>query len=194
MTFTNVVIPNENVIGSISSPTPLASMITPAIQAVFGHLYLGIAEGALETARAYTLSSSRPWVLAGHSSVTDEPYVLEAYGNHVSRLAAVAALADAAALELDATLDRGASLTWASRGEVAERVAALKVVSTDVALDVTSKIFEVTGARSTANQYGFDRFWRNVRTHTLHDPVAYKRREVGLHYLTGATPDFISYT
>jgi alkylation response protein AidB-like acyl-CoA dehydrogenase len=194
VTFTNVVIPNENVIGSISSPTPLASMITPAIQAVFGHLYLGIAEGALETARAYTLSSSRPWVLAGHSSVTDEPYVLEAYGNHVSRLAAVAALADAAALELDATLDRGASLTWASRGEVAERVAALKVVSTDVALDVTSKIFEVTGARSTANQYGFDRFWRNVRTHTLHDPVAYKRREVGLHYLTGATPDFTLYT
>jgi hypothetical protein len=28
-------------------------------------------------------------------------------------------------------------------------------------------------------------FWRNVRTHPLHDPVAYKRREVGLHYLTG---------
>lgn len=194
VTFTNVEVPHENVIGSISSPTPLASAITPAIQAVFGHLYLGIAEGALATARAYTLESSRPWVLGGQSSVTDEPYVVEAYGNHVSRLAAVGALADAVAAELEATLAHGAALTWYERGTIAERVAALKVVSTDVALDVTSKIFELTGARSTASRYGFDRFWRNVRTHTLHDPVAYKRREVGLHYLTGATPDFTLYT
>jgi hypothetical protein len=37
-------------------------------------------------------------------------------------------------------------------------------------------------------------FCRNVRTHPLHDPVAYKRREVGLHYLTGETPEFTLYT
>jgi alkylation response protein AidB-like acyl-CoA dehydrogenase len=194
VTFTNVEVPTENVIGSLSNPTPLASVITPAIQAVFGHLYLGIAEGALATARDYTLSTSRPWVLGGQPSVTDEPYVLATYGDHTARLAAVSALADAIAIELDAALTHGAALTWEQRGELAVRVAQLKVVSTDVALDVTSKIFEVTGARSTANSHGFDRFWRNVRTHTLHDPVAYKRREVGLHYLTGQTPAFTLYT
>jgi len=194
VTFTTVEVPHENVIGSISTPTPLGSAITPVIQAVFGHLYLGIAEGALAAGRDYTLSTSRPWVLGNASSVTEEPYVLEAYGSHVARLAAVGALADAVAAELDTALSPGAELTWAARGALAERVAALKVISTEVALDVTSSIFEVTGARSTANRYGFDRFWRNVRTHTLHDPVAYKRREVGLHYLTGATPDFTLYT
>jgi alkylation response protein AidB-like acyl-CoA dehydrogenase len=192
--FTSVEVPHENVIGSISDPTPLASGITPAIQAVFGHLYLGIAEGALAAARSYTLQGSRPWVLGGQSSVTDEPYVLAAYGDHAARLAAVGALADAVAAELDAALARGDALTWEERGEVALRVAALKVVSTDVALEVTSRIFEVTGARSTANRYGFDRFWRDVRTHTLHDPVAYKRREIGIHYLTGAVPPFTLYT
>ncbi|MGD0557962.1 MAG: acyl-CoA dehydrogenase family protein [Streptosporangiaceae bacterium] len=192
VTFHDVEVPHENVIGSLSEPTPLASAITPAIQAVFGHLYLGIAEGALATARAYTRQASRPWVLGGQASVTDEPYVLAAYGDHVARLAAVAALADAVAAELDAALVP--TLTWEERGELAVKVAALKVVSTDTALDVTSKIFEVTGARSTANRYGFDRFWRDVRTHTLHDPVAYKRREVGLHYLTGSVPDFTLYT
>jgi alkylation response protein AidB-like acyl-CoA dehydrogenase len=71
-------------------------------------------------------------------------------------------------------------------------VATLKVVSTDTALDVTSKIFEVTGARS-ADSRDFDWFWRNVRTHTLHDPVACKRRE-GDHYLTGHVPEFTLYT
>jgi alkylation response protein AidB-like acyl-CoA dehydrogenase len=47
----------------------------------------------------------------------------------------------------------------------------------------------VTGARASANAVGLDRFWRNVRTHTLHDPVAYKRREVGAHLLTGELPE-----
>jgi alkylation response protein AidB-like acyl-CoA dehydrogenase len=191
--FSGVQVPAENVIGSLSAATPLASAITPAIQAVFGHLYLGIAEGALAAARAYTLSVSRPWVLSGFSSATEEPYVLASYGDHVARLAAVAALAGKLAAELDAALARGPELTWEERGELAVSVAALKVVATDTALDVTSKIFEVTGARSTGSQYGFDRFWRNVRTHTLHDPVAYKRREVGDHYLTGRVPEFTLY-
>jgi alkylation response protein AidB-like acyl-CoA dehydrogenase len=169
-------------------------MITPAIQATFGHLYLGIAEGALEAARDYTLTASRPWVLGGHDSVTGEPYVLAAYGDHAARLAAVGALAEKVAAELTETLARGRSLTWEERGEIAIEVAKLKVVSTDASLEVTSKIFEVTGARSTSSKYGFDRFWRNVRTHTLHDPVAYKRHEVGEHYLTGKTPSFTLYT
>ncbi|WP_208511497.1 hypothetical protein [Variovorax paradoxus] len=47
------------------------------------------------------------------------------------------------------------------------------------ALEVTSKIFEVTGARSTDNALGLDRFWRNVRTHTLHNPEEYKTCNVG---------------
>jgi alkylation response protein AidB-like acyl-CoA dehydrogenase len=65
----------------------------------------------------------------------------------------------------------------------------VKARATDVALEITSKVFEGTGARSTTAELGFDRFWRNVRTHTLHDPVAYKRREVGAHLLTGALPE-----
>jgi alkylation response protein AidB-like acyl-CoA dehydrogenase len=103
-------------------------------------------------------------------------------------------LADAVAEHLDAADAAGDALTWDARGELAEHVAALKVVSTDVALDVTSTIFEVTGARATSNAVGLDRFWRNVRTHTLHDPVAYKRREVGDHYVNGTHPPFTLYT
>ena len=196
VSYSDVRIEPEHVIGSLDADkvTPLASAITPAIQAVFGHLYLGIAEGALAAARDYTRSVSRPWVLSGHGAAVDEPYVLAAYGDHVARLAAVAALASQVADELTAALARGASLTWSERGALAASVAALKVVATDVALDVTSSIFEVTGARATSNARGFDRFWRNVRTHTLHDPVAYKRREVGDYYLTGRTPEFTLYT
>lgn len=69
------------------------------------------------------------------------------------------------------------------------RTAAVKARADEVALEVTSRIFEVTGARSTANRFGFDRFWRNARTHTLHHPVAYQRREVGLYQLLDEVPE-----
>ena len=68
-------------------------------------------------------------------------------------------------------------------------MAAVKARATDVALEIGNRIFEVTGARATAASEGLDRFWRNVRTHTLHDPVAYKRREVGRWVLEGELPE-----
>lgn len=44
------------------------------------------------------------------------------------------------------------------------------------------------GARSIAHKAGFDHFWRNARTHSLHDPVAHKRAEVGRYVLLGEQP------
>ncbi len=68
-------------------------------------------------------------------------------------------------------------------------MAAVKARATDVALEISSRIFEVTGARATTTTEGLDRFRRNVRTHTLHDPVAYKRHEVGRWVLEGTLPE-----
>ena len=55
-------------------------------------------------------------------------------------------------------------------------------------IKVGSKIFEVTGARATSNIVSLDIFWRNIRTHSLHDPIAYKRREVGRYVLVDELP------
>ena len=68
------------------------------------------------------------------------------------------------------------------------------IVASRAAVETTSKIFEFTGARSTAGRYGFDRFWRNARTLTLHDPVVYKAREVGAHFLRGTPPELTGYS
>lgn len=196
VTFIDVAIGPEQVLGSLAPAvvTPRSSLVTPAIQAVFGNLYLGIAQGALATARDYTRTTSRPWLLAGVDTAVEDPYVLGTYGRLVAAVRAVEALTDAVGVHLQGAHATGAALTWAERGELAEHVAALKVVATDVALDVTSSVFEVTGARATSNTVGLDRFWRNVRTHTLHDPVAHKRREVGDHFLNGTHPAFTLYT
>jgi alkylation response protein AidB-like acyl-CoA dehydrogenase len=192
--FEDVRITPDAVLGSASTSGAFGSLVTPSIQAAFGHFYLGVTRGALEAASEYTRTSSRPWLLSDVEKAVEDPYVLATYGRLVARLRAAEALGRSVGESLSQAHARGADLTWAERGEVAEEIAALKVVSSDLALEATSAIYEVTGARASANKYGFDRFWRNVRTHTLHDPVQYKAREVGNHFLTGAHPDFTLYT
>ncbi|MGA5361478.1 acyl-CoA dehydrogenase family protein [Streptomyces purpurascens] len=160
----------------------------PTIQLVFVNFYLGIATGALETAATYTRTKARAWLHGGHEHAVDEPYVIDTYGDLTAKLWAAEALADAVAAEGQKLHDDPDAVTEQARGEFEVRVAAVKARATDVALEVTNRIFEVTGARATASAEGLDRFWRNVRTHTLHDPVAYKRREIGRHVLTGELP------
>ena len=82
----------------------------------------------------------------------------------------------------------GEELTAADRAGVAEQIAAAKVTAHEVSLDVTARVFDVTGARAAGSKYGFDRYWRDVRTHTLHDPVAYKYNELGRYFLNGTEP------
>ncbi|NDZ65685.1 acyl-CoA dehydrogenase family protein [Streptomyces cyaneofuscatus] len=170
-------------------PRVYNTLNVPTIQLVFISFYLGIAAGALETAATYTRTKARSWLHGGYEQAVDEPYVIDTYGDLTAKLWAVEALADAVAAEGQKLHDAPDEVTEQARGEFEVRVAAAKARATEVALEVTSRIFEVTGARATASAEGLDRFWRNVRTHTLHDPVAYKRREVGRHVLTGELPE-----
>lgn len=73
-------------------------------------------------------------------------------------------------------------------------VAGAKAVAHRAAVEVSSQIFELTGAGSTSSRFGLDRFWRNARVHTLHDPIDYKLRDLGRHALTGAFPEPTSYS
>ena len=73
-------------------------------------------------------------------------------------------------------------------------MASVKVVATDVSLRVTGGVFEVTGAKATSRKVSLDRFWRDVRTHSLHDPVAYKNRELGQYVLEDKVPEPTWYT
>ncbi|MDO8184908.1 acyl-CoA dehydrogenase family protein [Conexibacter sp. JD483] len=197
VSFDDVKVAPEGVVASLAPEAlaPFGTLVTPAIQLVFIQFYIGIAEGALARAREYTLARTRPWLLSGVDAAAEDPYILQTYGELVAHLKAARALADEGIEALAQTIEAGPdALTWEGRGELAELVAAAKVVATRASLEATSRIFELTGARATSNAVGLDIHWRNVRTHTLHDPVAYKQREVGAHFLTGEHPPFTLYT
>ena len=165
-----------------------ASLFGPMVQLAFANVYLGIAQGALDAARDYTQTQARPWTPAGVTQAVEDPYVVRAFGEMgIAYQGADAAARDSARL-LQTVWDKGQQLTAEDRGELMVRVSGVKALSSQAALDITSRIFEVIGARGTHPQYGFDRFWRNIRTHTLHDPVSYKIAEVGNYILNGRYP------
>lgn len=165
-----------------------ASLSILLFQLVLSHLHVGIAEGALEAAAEYARTATTPWATSGVATAQEDPYIVETLGELVAATRASDALVWRATDLFVAAAARGWALTDEERGELAVEIAAAKVVTTRTVLDVTSRAFELTGARATSSSKGFDRFWRNARTITLHDPVVYKAKEVGEYALTGAFP------
>lgn len=182
----------------LRTPGPLGSVwasLRPCLaQLILTNVFLGLGEGALEAGRAFTRTAGRAWPASGVASPADDPYVLHRCGELWVALAGARALADEAGTAFEQAWERGDRLTAAERGRCAISIAAAKVTATRAGLDVASRLFEVTGARATTAQAGLDRFWRNLRTHTLHDPVDYKLRELGQWALEerSPTPSFYS--
>lgn len=193
--FDDVFVPHDDVLVAPGTlPTPRATLRSQVAQLIMANLYLGIALGAYDEARRYTREQSRPWFASGVAAAADDPYVQHRYGELWLLVRPAVAVADVAAARLDLALRQGESLGAADRGEVAIAVAEAKVLSHRAAIEVSSQLFELTGARSTSARLGLDRYWRNARVHTLHDPVDYKLRDLGRHQLDGRVPDPTSYS
>lgn len=195
ISFGNVIVMEDEVLASPGPlGSPFASLRTCLAQLNKANIYLGIAQGAFKAASDYTTIQTRPWVTSGVESATQDPYILQHYGNMWIDLSAATALTDKAAQLVQAAWQEGEQLAPQQRGECALAIAAAKVLATRVGLNITTQMFEVMGARATSAKYRFDRYWRNVRTFTLHDPVDYKVREVGDWALNDQVPTPSSYS
>ena len=130
----------------------------------------------------YTRTKTRPWLHGGHEQAVDEPYVIDVYGDLTAKLWAGRGIrrsggrGGAAAPRRPRRRHRRAT-----RGEFEVRVAAAKAVATDVALEITSRIFEVTGARSTA-------IGRGSRPLLAQRPHPHAARPGGLQAARGRSP------
>ena len=115
-----------------------------------------------------------------------------------ARLSAAAGLVRRAAQAVDGAIevrqqgDREEIVQF--RAAVSVMVAEAKLVSTETALQVCQDVFQICGARSALASENFDRFWRDVRTLTLHDPKDYKAKLIGEYMLQGKYPLVSTYT
>ncbi|MBD2535874.1 acyl-CoA dehydrogenase family protein [Nostoc flagelliforme FACHB-838] len=194
-TFYDVLVKTDEILGYPHPPDGAFSTFLGIIaQLTKTYVYLGIAEGALAAAKQYTVTQTKPWITSGVDSATQDPYILNHYGNLWAELQAAISLADKAATQVQQAWDKEVNLTFKERGEVAVSVFAAKAFATRVGLNLTTGIFEVMGTRSTGSKYGFDRYWRDLRTFTLHDPIDYKLRDIGNWVLNEQLPIITQYS
>jgi SfnB family sulfur acquisition oxidoreductase len=158
----------------------------PNSQLVQAAIDQGIAQAALADALAFVRERARPWVDSGLEHASDDPYIIQ----EVGRLEVDLHAAHEVLLEAGRTLDAIASVavTAESSARASVAVAEAKVLTTQIALDATEKLFELGGSSATRDAHNLGRHWRNARTHTLHDPVRWKAHLIGNHLLNGALP------
>jgi len=145
----------------------------------------GIARGALGAAVEFVRTRSRPWFEAGVDRAADDPLVIQRVGELAVAVTAAEATLTAAGLAVDAATT-APETDLVARASLA--VASAKIVADRAAGEVSAALFEVGGTRSAAADLNLDHFWRNARTHTLHDPVRWKYQHLGRALLHDTPP------
>ncbi|MFF0457145.1 SfnB family sulfur acquisition oxidoreductase [Nocardia africana] len=155
---------------------------------------VGIARGALDAAAEFVRTKSRPWFEAGVDRASEDPLVIQRIGELAVTVAAAEATFEVAGRTVDHVVaqtnsgDLDTETAGALAAEASIAVATAKITSDRAANDVSAALFEVSGTRSAAAELDLDRFWRNARTHTLHDPVRWKYQHIGRAVLNGTAP------
>ncbi len=166
---------------SFDHPTvggPVSQIIQSAIDA-------GIARGAIEDTIEFVSKYSRPWIDSGKEKAGEDLFTIAAIGDLKIRLHAAEALLEIAGRAIDTAR---ADSTLEKVSEATIKTGESKVLTTEIAILATNKLFELAGTRSTLAEHNLDRHWRNARVHTLHDPVRWKFYHVGNYYLNGVHP------
>lgn len=158
----------------------------PSSQFIQAAVDAGIAVGTIAATLDYVRQSARPWIDAKDiQRASDDPYTIQQIGDLELRLHAAEALLERAA---DALTRAAAEANETTVAAASIAVAEAKVLTTEIALLASNKLFELSGTRSTLEELNLDRHWRNARTHTLHDPVRWKFHAIGNYYLNQVNP------
>jgi len=153
----------------------------------------GIALAALDDAIDFARHHVRPVKESGVSRGSEDPYLL----NLIGKMSAHCRVAEAMVLRAASRLDAAANSVFSQQpgmvyaslaAEASLAVAEAKTVTTAASLQVSQWVFDIGGASATLRNRNLDRHWRNARTHTTHDPVAYKYRALGDFYVNGELP------
>lgn len=170
-------------------------------QLLHASIEAAIAQAALDDALRWANKGARPVRESGVQRSSDDPYVQQAIGRISASIHASEAILLRAAGFIDVAVDiwhaspgqTGSERVQQACIEAAVAVAEARIITHETGLRASELIYEVAGASATLEAQGFDRHWRNARTHTTHDPVSYKFKVVGDFLLNGAAPPLSLY-
>jgi SfnB family sulfur acquisition oxidoreductase len=159
-------------------------------QLIHAAIEVGIAGGALRDAGQFVRTKARPFFEAARTgwgeTASQDPHTIHRFGQLAVKVQAAEALLASAAAVLDEVTRTPRDAAEAARGSVA--IAAAKAFGSEVAAEVASDMFSLSGASATDEKYDLSRHWRNARTHASHDPVAWKYHHIGNYLLNDVPP------
>ena len=166
---------------SFDEPSPLG----PLAQIIHAAVELGLARAAIKETISWIRDRARAWIDSGRESAAEDPLTIYQLGElHVTLHAAEAVLYRAGKTVDQVMAEPNPSTLAAASVAVAEA----KFLTTEVALAATNQLFELSGTQSSLSEWNLDRYWRNARTHTLHDPVRWKPFIIGNFVLNEILP------
>lgn len=145
---------------------------------------VGIATAALDEAVKQT-AAARPHFEANSDRAADDPLLIQLAGEATVTVRAAQALLAEAGRTVDAART---DLTDDAAARASIAVSVAKVAAARAALEASTVLFELGGTRSASTSGNLSRFWRDARTHTLHDPARWKVQHIGRWTLTGTPP------
>ncbi len=180
--FEDVFVPEE------SAPRPRKPSRTALTRAQILHAAIdtGIARGALDAAIDYLRERARPWIESGVERIVDEAHAIKQVGEFTAAVHAAEVVLRHAAQTFHRQLadpDNEALQT-----EAILAVAHARVQSDKASLHIGAHLFDLLGASAVQQKYNLDRFWRNARAHTTHDPIRWRLHTIGDHALNDAPP------
>jgi SfnB family sulfur acquisition oxidoreductase len=183
VTLDDVKVPVEHVV-EFSPIFSRPSVYGARAQLLHSAIDVGIATGALAAGVRQT-QQARPHFEAGVSTAAEDPTVVNIAGELTVTVRGAQALLAEAARQVDLATQ---NLTDDSAATASIAVAVAKVAAVRAALEASNVLFELGGTRSASVSANLSRYWRDARTHTLHDPTRWKLQHIGRHTLSGTPP------
>ena len=182
--FDNVAVESARLVPFLAS-FQRATTIGPVAQIMHAAIDLGIGQGAFDAALPFIRERARPWIDANVEKANDDPLVIRQVGEIAVKLRGAWALLRRAGRIVD---EAKVSMNERTVAAASIAVAEVRALTTTASLEAANQLFELCGTSATLDHLGLDRFWRNARTHTLHDPVRWKYHAIGNYYLNDTLP------
>jgi alkylation response protein AidB-like acyl-CoA dehydrogenase len=187
-TFTDVPVEPEHVV----SGEERFGYSAAYVQQVHHATLVGIARAASADAAQAVAERQRTYSHAAAARSSADPQVLQVVGRVHSLTYAAGAVMLKAADALERSFEhRGqAELREAANIAAEIEIAQAQTTISSLVLEATASLFDALGASATSLSKSLDRYWRNARTITSHNPRIYKDRIVGDFVVNGTPPPF----
>lgn len=154
-------------------------------QIIHAALDVGIGAGALARLVEFLRTRTRVYRDSPAPTAALDPHLLYETGKLAVSLRAARALLREGARSID---DAGPTPTRETSTEASLAVASARAVAAETAVTIANELFEIAGTSATDRKHGLDRYWRDARTHTLHDPTRWKYIHVGNELVNKVAP------